>query len=53
MITTGYKYFRPVILKRGPLGSLWEEFFIPGMKFVPGRNWEGKAVNEKNLSFYY
>jgi len=32
---------------------LREEFLIPGRKFVPGRNWGGKAVDEKSLSFYY
>ena len=26
---------------------------MPGRKFVAGRNWGGKAVNEKTLSFYY
>jgi len=26
---------------------------MPGRKFVPGRNWGGKAVDEKTLSFYY
>jgi len=41
------------ILKRVPLGSLWEEFLFPGRKFVPGRNWGGKAVDEKTLSFSY
>jgi len=44
---------RPVVLKRAPLGSLKEEFLISGGKFVPRRNWGGKAVNEKTLSFYY
>jgi len=38
----------PVVLKREPFGSLWEEFFIPGTKFVPKRNWGGQAVDEKN-----
>jgi len=44
-----------VVLKREPLGSLREEFLIPGRKFVPGRNWGGKAVNEKtkNIIFIY
>jgi len=42
---------RPVILKREPLGSLSEEFSIPGRKFVPGRNWGGKAVGEKTQVF--
>jgi len=41
---------RPVVLKLEPLGSLREEFLIPGRKFAPGRNWGGKVV-EKNLSF--
>jgi len=45
--------FRPVVLKRVPLGSLREEFLIPGRKFVPGRNWGGKALDVKTLSFYY
>ena len=26
---------------------------IAGRKFLPGRNWGGKAVNEKSLCFYY
>jgi len=34
-----------------PLRSLREEFSIPGRKFVPERNWGGKAVDEKPLSF--
>jgi len=41
-----------VVLKREPLGSLKEEFFIPGMEFVPGKNWGGKKLGftlEKNL----
>jgi len=29
-----------------PLGSLREEFLIPGRKFFPGRNWEGKAAGK-------
>jgi len=40
-----------VVLKREPLGSLWEEFFIPGRKFVLGSNWGGKAADDKTLSF--
>jgi len=36
-----------------PFDSLSEEFVIPGRKFVPGRNWGGKTVDEKTLSFYY
>jgi len=31
-----------------PLGSLREEFLIPGRRFVAGRNWGGEAVDEKN-----
>jgi len=42
-----------VVLKWEPLGSLKEEFQTPGRKFVPGRNWGGKAVGEKTLSFYH
>ena len=42
----------PVVLKRESLGSLREEFFIPGRKFVPGRNWGGKAV-EKSLMYLF
>jgi len=34
-----------------PLGSLREEFLIPGRRFVAGRNWGGEAVDEKNLTF--
>jgi len=36
-----------VVLKREPLGSFREEFLMPGRKFVPGRNWGGKVVDEK------
>jgi len=36
-----------VVLKRVPLGSQREEFLIHGKKFVPGRNWGGKSVDEK------
>jgi len=42
-----------VVLKRKPLGSPREEFLIPERKIVPGKNWGGKAVDEKNFSFYY
>jgi len=48
-----FKAFRTVVLKREPLGSLREEFLIPKRKFVPGRNWGGKAVHEKNLLLPY
>jgi len=34
-----------VAFKREPPGSLREELLIPGRKFVPGRNWGGKAVD--------
>jgi len=44
---------KAVVLKREPLGSLREEFLIPGKKFVPERNWGGKAVDEKTLFFYH
>jgi len=30
-----------------PLGSLREDFLIPGTKFVPGRKWGEKAADEK------
>jgi len=33
------------------LGSLGEEFLIPGRKFVPGRTCGGNAVDEKTLNF--
>jgi len=36
-----------MVLKGEPLGSLREEFLIPGRKLVPGRSWGGKAVDEK------
>jgi len=36
-----------------PTGSLREEFLIPGRKFVPGRNWGGRDVDEKYYCFYY
>jgi len=43
-----------VVLRRVPLSlSLREEFFNFGRKFVPGRNWGGKAVDEKTFNFYY
>jgi len=35
-----------------PTGSLSQEFFIPGVKFVPGRYWGGKALDKKFLGFY-
>jgi len=47
---SGLSLSKPVVLKREPLGSLREEFLIPGRKFAPGRNWGGKAV-EKDLLF--
>jgi len=37
-----------MVLKQVPLDSLREEFFILGRKFVSGRNWGGKAVDEKD-----
>ena len=40
-----------MVLKRVPLGSLSEEFVIPGRKFVPGRNREGKTVDGKIFFF--
>ena len=42
------KTYNTMVLKRVPFGSLREEFFIPGGKFVSGRNWGGKGVDEKN-----
>ena len=33
--------------QREPLGSLRGEFLMVVMKFVPGRNWGGKAVGKK------
>jgi len=33
-----------------PLGSLREEFLIPGRKFVPGINWGEKAADEKTFT---
>jgi len=42
-----------VVLKRVTRDSLSEEFLIPGRKFVPGRNWGGKSVHEKNLLFLF
>ena len=41
-----------MVLKWKPLGSLREEFWIPGRKFVPGRNWGGKAA-KINPSFLF
>ena len=46
-------HIRTVVLKRESLGSLREEFLIPGRKFVPGRSWGGKAVDEKTCLCYY
>jgi len=40
-----------VVLKRVPLGSQREKFFIPGRKFVSGRNWGGKGEDENALNF--
>ena len=42
-----------VVLKREPLGSLREEFLIPGRKYVLGSNWGGKGMDEKGLNFYH
>jgi len=42
--------FKAVVLKQVPLGSL-RKLLIPGRNFFPTRNWEGKAVDEKNLKF--
>jgi len=36
-----------------PIGSQREQFLVLGRKFVPEKNWAGKTVDEKNLSFYY
>jgi len=36
-----------VVLKWDSLGSLREEFLVPEKKFLPEKNWEGKAVDEK------
>jgi len=33
-----------VVPKRETLGSIGEEFLIPGKKFAPRRNWGEKAV---------
>jgi len=42
----------PVVLKRVPLGSLKQEFSIPGRKFVSAWNWGGKAVDEKKTQIF-
>ena len=39
-----------MVLKQVPLGSL-RKLLIPGRNFFPTRNWERKAVDEKNLKF--
>jgi len=42
--------YRSVVLK----GATWlttKEFLTPGRKFVRGRNWGGKAVDEKPSVF--
>ena len=44
---------RAVVLEQVPLGLVKEEFLIPGRKFLPGRDWGGKPVDEKNYDFYY
>jgi len=36
-----------------PRGSLREETFIPGRKFVPERKWGGNAVDEKIRTFLF
>jgi len=38
-----------VVLKPEILGSLREEFLIPGRKFSPGRNCGGKAVAKSEV----
>ena len=42
-----------VVLKWVPLGSLREEFLIPGRKVVPRRNWGGTAVDQETWGFCY
>jgi len=44
--------FNTVVLNREPLGSVREEFLIPGRKFAPGSNRGGKVV-EKNLNYLF
>ena len=39
--------YMPVVLKWVPLGSLREEFLIPGKKFVSEKNWGGKVLDQK------
>ena len=41
------KRCRSVVPKGERLGFLSEDFFIPGRKFVPGRNWGGRALGVK------
>ena len=36
-----------------PIGSLREDFFIPGRKFVARRKRGGKGVDQKNFRLYY
>jgi len=43
--------YKPVVLKRVPLCSPREELLIPG-RFVPGKNWGEKAVDEENLNVH-
>jgi len=43
----------PVVFKWVPLGSPREEVGILGRKFVPGRKWGGKGVDERTLSFCF
>ena len=39
-----------MVLKRVPLGSQRAKFFIPGRKFVSGRNWGEKSEDENALN---
>ena len=42
---------KAVVLKLVSLGSLKKEILIPWRKFVLGRNWGGKAVDEETSIF--
>jgi len=43
---TTFVYSRTVVFKRVPFDLIWEEFLIPGRKFVPRINWGGKGVDK-------
>jgi len=42
------EHIGPVVLKRVPRGSLWNEFFYSWEEICSRGNWGGKPMDEKN-----